>query len=71
MNPKKPLSPRTKYKVRVLHDDFKETVHDGLDYHSAVEKFMFYVSAVLEFNLNVRCVNIMNGKGTIKMFQNR
>lgn len=70
MKPINPKNPRMKYKVRVLHDDLKETVHEGLDYHDAVDKFLFYVSAILVFNLNVRCVIIMNGKGSIRMFEN-
>lgn len=61
---------RTKYMVRVLHDDFKETILEGLDWSTAVDRFIFYVRAALELNVSVRCVNIMNGKGTIKMFKN-
>lgn len=65
-----PKNPRTKYKVRVLHDDFKETIIEGLDWSTAVDRFIFYVRAALELNVSVRCVNLMNGKGTIKLFQN-
>lgn len=62
---------RTNYKVRVLFDDFKEKIVDGLTYQEALDKFRFYIDCVLQFSMNdVRCVNLMNGKGTIKMFEN-
>lgn len=66
----KPKNQRTKYKVRVLHDDFKETVLEGLDWPTAVDRFVFYVRAALELNVSIRCVNIMNGKGSIRMYSN-
>lgn len=61
------------YKVRVLLGApyFKEEVFENLSYQDAVEKFKFYVSVCLEFSeFSVRCVNIIKGKKSIKLFQN-
>ena len=62
-----------KYKVRVLKPTKGadlEIWHENLTYYSAVDLFKFYVDAVLEFNLEVRCINIFSGKRCIKLFQN-
>lgn len=58
------------YKVRVLFDDFGEIIDVFPDFISAKEKFLFYINCSVEFNSNVRCINLMNGKGSIKMFKN-
>lgn len=58
------------YRVRVLHNNYKETIHDGLNYVEALDQFKFYCDATLEFNLDVRCINLFNGKKCIKMLSN-
>lgn len=61
------------YRVRVLfYDNLKEKVEDGLNYVQAKRRFLFYVSACLEFDneLHVRCVNIFRGKTCVKYYQN-
>ena len=62
------------YRVRVLFNDLKhsEKVEEGLNYVQAKRRFLFYVSACLEFDneLNVRCVNIFRDKTCVKYYQN-
>lgn len=61
------------YCVRVLfYDNLKVKVEDGLNFVQAKRRFLFYVSACLEFDndLHVRCVNIFRGKTCVKYYQN-
>lgn len=60
------------YRVRVLFIGGKEVNYVCTSYDDAKEKFMFFVSACLEFGdlLTVRCINIFRNKTSIKLFQN-
>ena len=59
------------YKVRFVSKDFKiEHVESCKSYDEAVDRFIYYVRCALELNVNIRCVNIINGKKSIKLFQN-
>lgn len=66
------MKTKSKFVVRVLFNDLNRTESlESFDHLSdAIEQFIYYVRAVLEFNLNVRVVNIFKGKKSIKMFQN-
>lgn len=66
------METKSKFVVRVLFNDLKRTESlESFDHLSdAIEQFVYYVRAVLEFDLNVRVVNIFKGKKSIKMFQN-
>lgn len=60
------------YRVRILFLDGKEKVEDGLNYVQSKRRFLFYVTACLEFDndLSVRCINIFRGKTCVKYYQN-
>lgn len=58
------------YRVRVLFVSGKEMSQSGLSYDEAKNLFKFCIDCILEFGLSVRVVNLMNGKGTVKMFEN-
>lgn len=60
------------YKVSVLTDGVLSTrlQTECSSYSDAVEKFLFYVHLSLENGFSVRCVNLIKGKKTIKLFQN-
>lgn len=60
------------YKVRVLLDSVhtREIIIENLSYSDAVDRFLFYVHSCLEFNLKIRCVNIILANKTIKLFTN-
>lgn len=60
------------YKVSVLTDGLLSTrlQNECSSYSDAVEKFLFYVHLALEDGLSVRCVNIIKGRKSIKMFVN-
>lgn len=62
----------TNYCVRVLMDDGTSFEVRNLDYDLSKQKFLFYVSACLEFDnqLLVRAVNILRGSKCIKLYQN-
>lgn len=59
------------YKVRYVSRDFKVD-HSVVcsSYDEAVDRFLFYVRCALELNVDIRCVNIIQGKKSIKLFQN-
>lgn len=61
-----------KFRVRVLFDSVKHSEYYDYDltYDEAVSKFVYYVRACLECNLNIRCVNIFSGRKCIKLFCN-
>ena len=60
------------YRVRVLFLDGSEKVLTDLDWICAKRKFLFYVSACLEFDneLSVRCINILRGDTCVRLYQN-
>lgn len=60
------------YRVRVLFQGGKELNFTNLDYDFAKKKFLFFVSACLEFDneLSVRCINIFRNNTCIRYFQN-
>lgn len=63
----------TSYRVRVMFNgSSNDLVIDDLNYVQAKRKFLFYVSACLEFDdeLDVRCINIFRGSNCIKYYQN-
>lgn len=63
----------TDYTVRVLFSGCRGEMNvTGLNYVQAKRKFLFYVSACLEFEneLDVRCVNIFLGKTCLRYYQN-
>lgn len=63
----------TEYRVRVLFSGSRgEMNYSDLNYVQAKRKFLFYVTACLEFDaeLGVRCINIFRGKTCVKYFQN-
>lgn len=61
-----------KYRVRVLFSGAGRSEFNYLfdSYSDAKDRFVFYVHCCLEFDLNVRCVNIFRNKKCIKYFQN-
>lgn len=64
---------KNNYKIRVLHYDCYKLASDtlsNLSYSDALDRFLFYAHAALELGLGIRCVNIMLGNKSIKMFQN-
>lgn len=62
------------YSIRVLFSGSSghvEKITEGLEWETAKRKFVFYVSACMEFpELQVRCINLIRNKKTIKLFQN-
>lgn len=62
----------TNYSVRVLMDDGTSLEVRNLDYDLSKQKFLFYVSACLEFDnqLHVRTVFLFRGAKRIKIFLN-
>lgn len=59
-----------KFKVRVVDDNCNVTLIENLSWSDAIDRFLFYVHCALELGVHLRCVNIIIGKKTIRMFSN-
>lgn len=59
------------YRVRVLFYDGKEKVYDGLNWVQSKRKFLFFVTACLEFDndLGVRCIYIFRDKICVRYYK--
>lgn len=60
------------YKVRVIVDDPQksEIIKECASKQEAFSLFLFYVGAALELNCSIWCVNVLNGRKSIKLFTN-